>query len=71
MTSWEKDQFVKIYFELERNRGRESEKIAAITHGMLAGLNIYNGSITQDEDLRSTLYFIAAINLLASISYTF
>jgi hypothetical protein len=67
----EKDRFVKIYFQLERARDRESQKIAAITHGMLAGLNVYNGAITQQEDLRSALYFVAAINLLASLSYTF
>ncbi len=71
MSVQERDQFVKVYFDLEKKRGRESEKIAAITHGMLAGLNIYNGATTQQEDLRSALYFIAAINLLASISYSF
>jgi hypothetical protein len=67
----EKDQFVKVYFQWEGQRDRESQKIAALTHGMLAGLNFYNGAIASHEDMRSALYFIGAINLLASLSYTF
>lgn len=67
----QKDQFVKVYFQLEKDRTAESQKVAAITHGLLAALNFYNASISSNEDLRSTLYFIGAINLLASISYSF
>ena len=67
----QKDQFVKIYFDFDKQRSQESQRIAGLTHGLLAGLNFYNGSMAQEEDLRSALYFIAAINLLASVSYSF
>lgn len=67
----QRDQFVKIYFELEAKREKESQKIAALTHGLLAGLNLYNGAMAKNEDLRSTLYFIAAINVLACVNYSF
>lgn len=71
LSNSQKDQLVKIYFQFDQQRSQESQRIAGLTHGLLAGLNFYNGSMAQQEDLRSALYFIAAINLLASVSYSF
>lgn len=67
----QRDQFVKIYFDLEAKKNRETQRIAALTHGLLAGLNLYNGVQATHEDLRSTLYFIAVINVIACVTYSF
>ena len=67
----QKDHLVQIYFRLDGERKKESQKVAALTHGLLAALNLYNASTAPQEDLRSSLYFISAINFLASVSYSF
>ncbi|MGE0632502.1 MAG: hypothetical protein AB7O96_08850 [Pseudobdellovibrionaceae bacterium] len=45
--------------------------IRMITHGLVAGLNFYNGSRQENASTRSALFFIGGVNTLAAVSFTF
>lgn len=67
----QKTQFLKAYNFQKKERERKDHIIRAVTHGLIAGLNIYNASEQKQEGLRNSLYFIGSVNLLASVSFTF
>jgi hypothetical protein len=69
----QKTQVLRAYYYQKKNRLQKERLIKAITHSLIAAVNIYNAS-QQDEsakDVRNALYFIGGINTLAAISYTF
>jgi hypothetical protein len=70
-TPEQKTHFLRAYRFERRERERRDRFIRAITHGMIAGLNIYNASQQKEESIKSGLYFIGGVNLLAAISFTF
>ncbi len=70
-TPEEKSQFLRAYNFQRKEREKRDRNIRAITHGLIAGLNFYNGSQQKQDSLKNTLNFIGAVNLLAAISFTF
>jgi hypothetical protein len=71
LTPRQRDELVKSYFDLEQKRERKSRTIKAITYGLVALLNGYNGFTATNSDLKTALYFVAGVNGLASISFAF
>jgi len=70
LTIEQKDRMFRAYqaqkLELEKNEKR----IRALTHGLIALLNI-NSAAQQDAGVvKDSLYFIGGVNLLACASYT-
>jgi hypothetical protein len=45
--------------------------IQAVTHGLVAGLNGYYAAKEKNKDLKAAFGFIAGINVLAAVSYSF
>lgn len=67
----QKFSFYTTYY-LEKSKIEKNDRaIRAITHGLIAALNFYNGSQQQQGGVKNTLYFIGGANLLAAISFTF
>lgn len=69
----EKTQVLRAYYYKKKDREQKERFIKAITHGLIAAVNIYNAS-QQDEKskgVRNALYFIGGVNTMAAISYTF
>jgi hypothetical protein len=59
-------------YEIQKKQIEAREKmIRVVVHGLIAGLNLYNGSQQSNESVKNTLFFIGGANLLASISYAF
>ena len=71
LTTAQKTQFIKGYRRAEKERQMRDRLIRAITHGLIAGLNLYNGVQAKDENIRNTLYFIGGVNVLAGASIVY
>jgi len=70
-TNEQKSHFLKSYNTERKDRERRDRLIRALTHGLIAGLNIYTASIQKNDGIKTGLYFIGGVNLLAAISFTF
>lgn len=66
-----KSSFLKSYADIQKGNEKMERRIRAITHGLIAALNIYNAQKQTNESFKSTLNFIGGINLLVAINYTF
>lgn len=64
-------QILRSYLQSKKRQEQKSNTIKAITHGALAIINGINASKESNQDVRTVLYFLGGINLLASLSYTF
>jgi len=71
LTPQQRDEMVRTYFNLEKQRERSTRTIKAITHGLVALLNAYNALTATNQDLRTALFFVGGVNALASISFVF
>lgn len=69
-SSEQKTQFLKSYNFEKKEREKRDRRIRAVTHGLIAGLNLYNGSQQKSQSLKNTLNFIGCVNILAAISFT-
>lgn len=54
--------------ELRRDRAR---RIRAGTHMLLAAVNLYNASKEPDRDVKNLFNFLAGVNLVIGLSYSF
>ncbi|MBL7542948.1 MAG: hypothetical protein JNL11_03985 [Bdellovibrionaceae bacterium] len=71
LTPEQRTQFLRSYYTQKKASEKRERQIKAITHGLIAGLNFYNASQQKQDSIKSGLYFIGGVNLLASISFTF
>jgi hypothetical protein len=71
LSAEQKSQFLSSYVVQRKSREKQDRKIRAITHGLISALNFYNASQQKQEGLKSALYFVGSVNLLAAISFTF
>ena len=70
-TDDQKSHFLKAYSRHKRRIRQRDRLIRAVTHSLIAGLNFYNAGEQKESTLRTGLYFIGGVNLLAAVSYTF
>lgn len=71
MSLHERTEFLRNYGRLKRERERKERIVKAITHGMIAALNIYTATQQKPGPVQNALYFIGGVNVLATISYSF
>lgn len=62
---------MESYHRQRKIRESRERVIKAVTHGMVAALNLYGASVQSNENIRSGLYFLAGVNVLAAVSFTF
>lgn len=67
----QKLNLLKVYRIQQSESGKKLNNIKAITHGLISVLNIYNAVQQDNSSIKSGLYFIGGVNLLAAIGYTF
>jgi hypothetical protein len=67
----QRNDLVRGYLAYRQEEVRKTERVKAITHGLIAGLNFYNASIEKNNDLKTVFYFIGGINALAAIHFAF
>ncbi len=71
LSAEQKSQFLKSYASVRQQREKQDRFIRSITHGLIAAINIYNATQQDVDSVKSGLYFIGAVNLLACVSFTF
>jgi hypothetical protein len=67
----EREEFIAAHNIYQKNFRKNDRFIRAITHGMIAGLNFYNGSKQKQDSLKNSFYFIGGVSLMACLSYSF
>lgn len=70
-TPEQKTQYLRALSLQKRTREKRDRLIRSVTHGLIAALNLYNGSQQENDSLRNTLYFIGGVNMLAGVSFAF
>lgn len=71
LTNEQKTHFLKVYAQKRQERLQKERVIKAITHALIAGLNLYNAQKQQQDGIKSALYFVGGVNLLAAVGYSF
>lgn len=67
----QRDDLSMRFLEENAKRAKAVRKIRVITHSLTAGLNLLNGATTSNSQLKTALYFLGGINVLAAIHFTF
>lgn len=67
----EKSMFLRTYYRQRKLRTKRERVIKAITHGLVAALNVYSATQQDESGVKNALFFVGGVNLLASVSYTF
>jgi len=70
LSSQDKSKVLRAFYFQKKRKEKQERIIKAITHGLVAGLNIYNGSRQNQDGVKNTLMFIGGVNLLAALSYS-
>ncbi|KYG67926.1 hypothetical protein [Bdellovibrio bacteriovorus] len=67
----QKNEVLQRYL-LKQNELRENRRwIRVATHALIAAVNIYSASQSEDEDMRGLFYFLGGANAVLAISYSF
>ena len=67
----ERNRLAQVFLEENAARARGLRRIRLITHSLTAGLNILNGLTADQSELKTALFFIGGINILAAIGFGF
>jgi hypothetical protein len=67
----QRDELLGHFLAEKAEINRKIRMIRAFTHGFIAAVNLYNGSRESDPNLRGLHFFIAGINLVATVSFSF
>jgi hypothetical protein len=71
LTPAQKTAFLDAYKQQRAEREKKERLVKIVTHSLIAGLNFYNASQQTNDTIKTGLYFIGGVNLLAAISFTF
>lgn len=71
LTPRQRDELSLRFLQENADRARAVRKIRVITHSLTAGLNFLNGFTTSNRELRTALFFLGGINILATLNYAF
>ena len=61
---------LQSYYREKKERESNERLVKALTHGLIAALNIYNATQQTPGPVQTGLYFIGGVNLLAAVSFT-
>lgn len=67
----DKYKLLRSYYKEKATRTKKERYIKALTHGLIGALNVYSATKQDNDRVKSTLYFVGGVNLLASVSYSF
>lgn len=71
ITVEQKEAIYRAYQIQQKDLEKKENRIRALTHGLIAVLNLTNAAQQSPGVVRDSLYFIGGVNLLACGSYTF
>lgn len=68
LTLAQRDQLTKNYTAVWKERRRNEKLIRILSHSLVAAMNFYNASRTDQADLRQGLYVIGGVNAIVALS---
>ncbi len=71
LTEDQRTDLVRNFLSQKQVIQRRQSLLRSMVHGLIAVVNIYNGSRQSESTVRDTLYFIGAINIAAALTFTF
>ncbi len=71
LSAEQKTEFLHAYYYHRMLTEKKERLIKALTHALIAGLNLYSASQQQQPTIRTGLYFVGGVNLLAALTFTF
>lgn len=71
LTATDRNAILRSYYHQKKVRERHERDIKAVTHSLIAAVNIYNASQQSKGSVQNGLYFIGGVNLLAAITFSF
>lgn len=66
-----KSEMLRVYRISTQERQKKERYIKMITHGLISALNFYSASQQSNDSIKTSLYFIGGVNLLACITFSF
>ncbi len=66
-----KSEILRVYRQSTQERQKKERFIKMITHGLISALNFYSASQQSNDSIKTSLYFIGGVNLLACITFSF
>lgn len=66
-----KYEMLRVYRQSTQERQKKERFIKMITHGLISALNFYSASQQSNDSIKTSLYFIGGVNLLACITFSF
>jgi len=70
LSEHERNKLSRLFLQENALQAKNIRKIKVITFALTAGLNYLDGFTTQHRELKTTHFFLAAINTLAALSFT-
>ena len=61
---------LQSYYRERKERESNERLVKALTHGLIAVLNVYNATQQTPGPVQTGLYFIGGVNLLAAVSFS-
>jgi hypothetical protein len=65
----ERNRLAQAFLEENAARARGLRRIRVITHSLTAGLNFLNGFTAEQTELKTALFFLGGINVLAAVGF--
>ena len=69
LTPKNREELSEGYLQDSARVARNSRKIRVITHSLTGALNFVNGATTSNRELKTALFFVGGINVLAALSF--
>ncbi len=67
----DRNAVLKSYYLQKTAREKSERTIKAVTHALIAALNLYSATQQTKGPIQNGLYFVGGVNLLAAVSFTF
>ena len=67
----ERNSVLKSYYQQKKSREKSERAIKAVTHGLIAALNLYSATQQSKGPVQNALFFVGGVNLLAAVSFSF
>lgn len=71
LSDLQKNQLAKAFLEETAAQAKRTRHLRALTHGLMAGLNVLNGATAEHVELRTALFFLGGVNTLVSLTNLF
>jgi hypothetical protein len=71
LSDQQRTDIIRSYFDRKRERQLREGRIKGITFAVIAALNFYGGTQTNNDAVKNSLYLIGTVNSLAALTYSF